>query len=510
MQEKSSFRPVDYILYDGPSAIVVFLVALPLCFGIALASGAPLLSGLIAGIIGGVVAGSLSKSSLSVSGPAAGLSTIVFSSIQELGSFPAFLLCVVIAGAIQIVLGFLKAGSIGHFFPAAVIKGMLAAIGLILILKQLPHAVGYDADYEGDENFLQQDGQNTFTELLNAFDFLSEGAIVVSILSLLIFYCWDKFRLKEYKVTSYLSAPLAVVVTGILTNMAFHRFIPELEIRSTHLVNLSGLGDGTHITELLIFPDFTGSWSMKILTISITIAIVASLETLLSIEAIDKLDPLKRITPLNHELKAQGVTNVISGFLGGLPVTAVIVRGSANLLAGARTKASTIIHGFLLLTAVLAIPNILRMIPLSSLAIILIMVGYKLTSPGLYRDAYQKGMTQFLPFIVTVAAILLTDILVGIFVGVLVSVFFVLKSNFRTAIILVNNKNQYLLKFTKDVSFLHKSVLRTALEKIPPGATLIVDGLKDNFLDADIQETLDDFEKGASAKRIALDIRKDP
>ena len=508
MQDKFSFNPMYNLRLDGPASVVVFLVALPLCFGIALASGAPLVSGLIAGVVGGVVAGALSKSAVSVSGPAAGLSTIVLASINELGSFPLFLSCVVIAGIIQIALGYLKAGTIGHFFPLAVIKGMLAAIGLILILKQLPHAVGYDSDFEGDENFFQPDGQNTFTEILNAFQQISTGAIVIAFVSFLILWIWAKIKPKYPKLLNFLSAPLVIVAVGIFMDFMFQNFIPELEIKAEHLVRLPDFHNVAIGSGIFTFPDFTNFWSMGVFRIAVTIAIVASLETLLCVEAIDKLDPYRRITPLNHELKAQGVANIFSGLLGGLPVTAVIVRGSANVMAGARTKASAVMHGLLLIIAVLAVPDLIQMIPLASLAVILISVGYKLTAPEMYKGIFRKGVNQFLPFVVTVLAILLSDILIGIFVGLLVSLFFVLKTNFRTAIILVNQGNQYLLRFTKDVSFLHKSALRTALEKVPENASLIIDGARNHFVDEDIQETIEDYVKGAPTKNISVEIKK--
>lgn len=507
MQDKFSFNPMDNLRYDGPASVVVFLVALPLCFGIALASGAPLVSGLVAGVVGGVVAGALSKSSVAVSGPAAGLSTIVLTSIQDLGSFQLFLTCVVFAGLIQIALGYLNAGKVGHFFPLAVIKGMLSAIGLILILKQLPHAVGYDSDFEGDESFFQQDGQNTFSELLNAFQQFSTGAVIIAIASLMIFWGWGKLRPRFPKLLTIVSAPLMVVLAGIFLDFLFKNFIPELEIKPEHLVRLPDFHGAGIASTLFTFPDFTHFWSAEVFRVAFTIAIVASLETLLSIEAIDKLDPYKRITPLSHELKAQGAANIFSGMLGGLPITAVIVRGSANVLAGARTKTSTILHGLLLISTVLAVPDLIQMIPLASLAVILISVGYKLTEPGMYKSIFSKGLNQFLPFITTVLAILLSDILIGIFIGLLVSVFIVLKTNFRTAIILVNQGNQYLLRFTKDVSFLHKSALRTALEKVPNHASLIIDGARNHFVDADIQETIEDYMKAAPAKNISIEIK---
>ena len=505
MEKNISFKTFQNLGHDIPAAFVVFLVALPLCLGIALASGAPLFSGLIAGIVGGIFAGFLSKSPLSVSGPAAGLTAIVLSSIQELGSFSLFLTCVVMAGMIQVALGYLKAGTIGHFFPVSVLKGMLSAIGLILILKQVPHAFGYDADFEGDESFVQSDHQNTFSEILNAAEQLSPGAISISLISLLILLSWTGKRPGWGR---YIPAPLIVVVVGIGINFLFGLFIPGLELKQSHLVSLPGMEGITDLPKIIVFPDLSGFMDERIYRISMLIALIASIESILSIEAIDKLDPFRRITPLNAELKAQGVANIMSGILGGLPVTSVIVRGSANVMAGARTKASAIIHSLFLLVLVMAVPGMIQLIPLACLAGILLVIGLKLNSPSLYREMYKKGTEQFLPFVITIVAILLSDMLIGIAFGLLSSVFFVLKTNFKTAVILVNDENHFLLKFTKDVSFLHKSSLRKALESIPDGSTLIIDGSKSTFMDNDIIETIDDFIKSAPTKNIEVEIRK--
>lgn len=507
MEEKTSFRPVDNLVHDIPASLVVFLVALPLCLGIALASGAPLFSGLIAGITGGIVGGFLSKSPVSVSGPAAGLTSIVIASISDLGSFSVFLTCVVIAGVIQLVLGFLKAGTIGHFFPAAVVKGMLAAIGLILILKQIPHALGYDADFEGDEAFFQMDGQNTFTEIVNSIFNPTPGAIVICLVSIVILYLLSTDRVRRIKLFNFIPGPLVVVVIGIVANVIFSRFIPFLDIREAHMVDLPEF-NSIFDKSLWIMPDINAVSNPKVYVIALTLAIVASLETLLSLEAADKLDPLKRVTPLNHELKSQGIANIVSGILGGLPLTAVIVRTSANVQAGARTKTSTIMHGILLALMVFLFPKVLEAIPLASLAAILLMVGYKLTTPALFKEMYRKGKDQFFPFIVTVVAILFTDLLTGIFIGILVAVFFVLKTNFKSAFILVNNDDQYLLKFTKDVSFVHKSSLRNALDRVPKRSSLIIDGSKSQFLDADIVETIEDFIKSSVTRKIRVELKK--
>ncbi|MBP9927058.1 MAG: SulP family inorganic anion transporter [Cyclobacteriaceae bacterium] len=492
---------------DLRSSMVVFLVALPLCLGIALASGAPLFSGLLAGIIGGIVVGSLSGSSVSVSGPAAGLTTIVAAAILNLGSFEAFLLSVALAGLIQLILGFARAGAIGHFFPISVIKGMLAAIGLILILKQIPHAVGFDADFEGDQNFLQPDGQNTFSEIFTAWDFLSPGALVISAISILLLILWEGNGLQRFKFFRLVPSALIVVLIGILLNSLFTITLPYFAIETKHLVSIPTFSQTKGITSLLTFPDFSLWRNPQIYITAATIAIVASLETLLSIEACDRMDKRHRITPLNQELKAQGIGNFISGMLGGLPVTSVIVRSSANINAGARSKASAISHGVILILSVLLLPGLLTLIPLASLAGILIMVGYKLTKPILYKEMYRKGMAQFVPFAITIFAVVFTDLLQGVFLGVLVAIFFILKTNFKRAVILVSTEKNYLIRFTKDVSFLHKNSLRQAFEAIPEDTKLLVDGSSAQFMDQDIKEMLVDFTLTAKTKNIEVELK---
>ena len=497
----------DIIKYDLPASLVVFLVALPLCLGVALASGAPLFSGVVAGIVGGIVAGSLSASPLSVSGPAAGLTTIVFLAISKLGSYEAFLLSVVLAGVIQVALGFMRAGSVGNFFPASVVKGMLAAIGIILILKQVPHAVGYDLDFEGDESFIQGDGQNTFSEISRALSSLTPGAIVISLVSFMLLFLWEKPVVEKHKVFGLLPSPLVIVAVGIFLNWLFIHYIPILEIEEKHRVSVPLLSAAQGLSSFFAFPDFSLWRDPRIYTTALTIAIVASLETLLSIEACDKLDPYRRITPLNRELKAQGMANTVSGLLGGLPITSVVVRSSANINAGAKTKASTIAHGVILLLSIVLIPEILRLIPLACLAGLLIFVGYKLVKPELIREMYQKGITQFLPFMVTIVAVVFTDLLQGVFCGILVAVFFILKTNFRQSIILVNNGSGFLLKFTKDVSFLNKSTLRNMFQKIPPYATMVIDGSDSQFIDHDIKETIVDFIASCKANNILVELK---
>lgn len=503
-----NFHPLKNLRNDLPSGLVVFLVALPLCLGVALASGAPLFSGIIAGIAGGVVVGLLSGSALSVSGPAAGLTTIVLASIEKMGTFEAFLTAVVLAGAFQLILGFLRAGSIGNYFPSAVIKGMLAAIGLILILKQIPHAFGYDKDFEGDESFLQPDGENTFTELVQAFNYMNPGAIIICLVSLAILICWDMPFIKRFKYASLIPAPLLVVAIGLLLNEWFKFSLPGFLITTEHLVSLPVAANAGEFISQFKLPDFSSILSKDVWIVAATIAIVASLETLLSLEAVDKLDPYKRNSPQNQELKAQGVGNMISGLLGGLPVTAVIVRSSANVSSGAKTKASAVTHGVLLLITVMLIPGLLNKIPLASLAAILLMVGYKLIKPSLVISMYHKGKDQFIPFIATILAIVFTDLLVGIGIGIAIGLVFVLKTNFQKALFTVNEKNNYLIRLNKDVSFLNKALLRKTFGDIPHGSYVVIDGSRSAFIDQDILETINDFRETAANRNIEIELKQ--
>lgn len=502
------FNPLKNLQHDLPASIVVFLVALPLCLGVALASGAPLFSGIIAGVVGGIVVGLFSGSALSVSGPAAGLTTIVLASIGTMGSFSAFLVTVVLAGLIQIALGFLRAGSIGNYFPSAVIKGMLAAIGIILILKQIPHAVGFDNDFVGDESFAQRDGENTFTELLRALGFIHPGALTVCALSLFILVVWDKPFMKKLKFTGFLPAPLIVVLSGLLLNVVFQNYVPGWEIKREHLVTLPVSDSISSFLGQFTFPDFSAVMQGETWLVAFTIAIVASLESLLSIDAVDKLDPYKRTSPLNQELKAQGLANLISGLIGGLPVTAVIVRSTANISAGAKTKTSSIVHGVLLVLTAFLIPSLLNLIPLASLAAILLVVGFKLASPSLIKGMYKKGWDQFIPFAVTIIAILLTDLLKGISVGIMVGLLFVLKTNFRRSIITASDKDNYLIRLTGDVTFLNKALLRQTLREIPNGSKVIIDGTRPSFIDQDIAETISDFCDAAANRQIRVELKQ--
>ncbi|MBX2966760.1 MAG: SulP family inorganic anion transporter [Cyclobacteriaceae bacterium] len=501
-------HPLNNLRNDLPASVVVFLVALPLCLGVALASGAPLFSGIISGIIGGIVIGAVSKSALSVSGPAAGLTTIVFAAIQQLGSYPIFLVAVVLAGLMQLGLGLARAGTIGNYFPSSVIKGMLAAIGLTLILKQIPHAVGYDNDFIGDESFMQADGENTFTEILKAFDYIHPGAVVICLISIAILLLWERPFIRTTVFSKIIPAPLVVVIVGILLNEVFRNFANGLLISTEHLVSLPVADSLPAFFSQFTFPAFSALTNPDVWVVAITIAVVASLESLLSIDAIDKLDPYKRLTPLNRELKAQGIGNVVSGLIGGLPVTSVIVRSSANVGSGARTKTSAIAHGVLLLITAMVIPGLLNKIPLSSLAAILLMVGWKLTKPSLIIDMYKKGWEQFIPFAVTILAILFTNLLQGIFIGLGVGLVFVLRSNFHQALFCVKEGNRYLVRLTKDVSFLNKALLRHTLREIPDNSNVIIDGTRSAFIDNDIIETIQDFQQAALSRNITVELNQ--
>lgn len=504
------FSPWLNLRYDFPAAVVVFLVALPLCLGIALASGAPLFSGIIAGIVGGVVVGTISKSSLSISGPAAGLTVIVYSALEKLPSFEAFLLAVCLAGVMQMAFSLLRAGVIGDFIPSAVIKGMLAAIGIILILKQLPHAIGYDADFEGNQTLLPGD-TSFFAQLwLHIQQTMIPGAALISIPSLMFLAWWDKVQPKLKSAMRYIPGPLVVVAFGLIANQLFMLHAPELAIAAEHLVAVPVSSSITEFFGELRFPDFGQLNNPAIWMMALTLAIVASLETLLSIEAIDRIDPYKRVTPTNHELLAQGVGNVASGLIGGLPVTSVIVRSSANLAAGGRTKAAAIIHGMMLLVSVLAIPALLNMIPLAALAAILISVGYKLAKPQIFIKKYEMGIHQFVPFVVTVVAIIATDLLIGIGIGVAVGVVFVLLQSYRSSLLYVTDGDHCMVRLKKDFFFLHKYELKQTLSKIPEGIHLVLDISRVSYIDPDNVEIIQDFITNAKYRNIKVTIKSNP
>lgn len=501
-------RYIKNLQSDLPASLVVFLVALPLCLGIALGSKVPLFSGIIAGVVGGIVVGFLSGSPLSVSGPAAGLTAIVAAAILKLPTFETFLLAVVIAGVIQLILGFLKAGILGDYVPNSVIKGMLAAIGIILILKQLPHLVGFDKDFLGDETFSQADNENTFSEIFNAFGFVTPGAALIGIISIAILVLFENKKIKENSTLKQIPAPLLVVTIGLIINEVLNANNSPFAIQAEHLVNLPVAKNLNDFLGLFNKPDFSQLTNATVWTVAITLAIVASLETLLSIEAIDKIDPYKRVTPTNRELKAQGIGNIISGLLGGLPVTSVIVRSSANVNAGGISKKSAIIHGILLFASVLLIPGLLNKIPLSALAAILIFTGYKLAKIPMIKEFYHKGWDQFIPFIVTIIAILLSDLLIGIFIGAAVALFFMLRSNFRSSVLVVKDNSNYLLRLRKDVSFLNKPIIKSKLEAIPANSYIIIDSSRADFIDKDIVDVINEYKEHASLKNITVEIKK--
>jgi MFS superfamily sulfate permease-like transporter len=492
---------------DFPSSIVVFLVALPLCLGVALASSAPLFSGIIAGIIGGIVVGSLSGSQLSVSGPAAGLTAIVGAAILKLPSFETFLLAVVICGVLQIVLGFVKAGIIGDYIPNSVIKGMLAAIGLILILKQFPHLIGYDSDFEGDQSFQQSNNENTFSGFVHAFRYITPVAVLIGVVSLVFQIFWEKFTAGQKGFLKLIPAPLVVVLIGVGINEFFKAKGATYAIEPQHMVNLPVAQSTSEFLSFFTLPDFAGFANKKVWIAGVTLALVASLETLLSIEAVDALDPYQRVTNKERELKAQGVGNLLSGLVGGLPITSVIVRSSANVNAGAKSKMSTILHGSLLLVCVALIPGLLNLIPKAALAAILIYTGYKLAKPSLFKAYYKKGWDQFLPFVITIVAILLTDLLIGVLIGIGIGLFFVIRSNFKTSVFVVHDENKYLFRLRKDVSFLNKPIIKNKLEEVPADSVVIIDASRADFIDKDVIDVIEDFMLHAPLNNIRTEVK---
>jgi len=484
-----------HLVSDFTSGVVVFLVALPLCLGVALASDAPLFSGLIAGIVGGLVVGALSGSHSSVSGPAAGLTAIVAAQIALLGSFEAFLLATVIAGLIQIAVGIARAGSIADFVPTSVIKGLLAAIGLILILKQIPHLFGHDPDPMGEMAFQQPDSETTFSELVQTFYNVQMGAAVVGLTCLVLLIAWDRIKLlKKIPVPS----SLVVVLIGVGLAMFFERLGGRWFIDHTHLVQVpvaKTLGD---FMGFLTLPDFTQIMNPTVYVAAITIAAVASLETLLNLEAVDKIDPYKRVSPPNRELLAQGVGNFTAGMIGGIPVTSVIIRSSVNINSGGKTKLATIIHGSLLLICVGLFPVWLNRIPLAALAAVLIVTGFKLASPKIFKQMWASGKTQFIPFAITVLAILLTDLLVGILIGLGVALLFILYSNVQRPLRRIHEKHiggEVLhIELADQVSFLNRAALSRALHEVPEDGHVLIDARDTTYIDQDVLSLILEFE----------------
>jgi len=506
MSTLSLFKPSN-LAKDLPAGLVVFLVALPLCLGISLASNAPLAAGIIAGIVGGLVVGALSGSSTSVTGPAAGLTAVVATQIAELGSFQAFLVAVIVAGALQIVFGILKGGFLSSFFPSSVVKGLLAAIGIIIILKQLPHLVGYDADPVGDTDFCQADQKNTFTGISAAFRMFLPGAAAIGLLSVGLLIFWGKVPWLQ---KSPVPGPLVAVLFGTGANLLLIQMGHPWAIAPTHLVQVPVAEGASGFLQLFSFPDFTALAKPAVYGAAVTLAVIASLETLLTIEAVDKIDPQQRKSPSNRELLAQGAGNIVSGFLGGLPMTSVIVRSGANLNAGAQTKISTIFHGVLLLGCVALLPRWLNQIPLCALAAILIVTGYKLASPKVIKQMWDEGKYQFLPFAITVIAIVVTNLLTGILIGLGVSLLFILYSNFRRPIHQVLEKhlsgNIMRIELAPQVSFFNRAALQKALFDVPAGGTILIDARNSDYIDPDILDLLADF-KNVTAKAHGVEFK---
>lgn len=496
---------MDNLKHDIPAGVVVFLVALPLCLGVALASGAPLFSGIVAGIVGGLIVSILSGSQLSVSGPAAGLTAITFSAVQELGQFEAFLLAGLLAGGIQLVFGYLGAGSIGSFIPNAVIRGMLVSIGLILIIKQIPHAVGYGADLIVDETYSPESPLSLLHEIERALRYISWGATTVCLGALGIMLIWDYLGKRGFTPATIIPGPLLAVVWGLIFQASTTGTL--FEIADQHFVTLPEHENLSHLFGSLLQPDFSQWKNPKVYEAALTIAIVASIETLLSLEAVDRLDPLRRQAPANRELKAQGVGNMISALLGGLPITSVIVRSSANVNAGGKTKLASFTHGVLLLCSVLLFADLMNSIPLATLAAILLMTGFKLAKPTAFLEMYRRGRNQFIPFAITIIAIMIDDLLKGIMIGTVIGLIFVIRSNFHSAISLVRKESNYLIRFRKDVTFLNKHRFREILDAVEPNSCVLIDGSLARFIDRDILDCIIDFHEGMEAKGLSVRLR---
>ena len=493
--------------YDLPASIIVFLVALPLCLGIALASGAPLFAGIIAGIIGGIVVGAFSGSALGVSGPAAGLATICFSYISTLGSWEAFLLVVMIAGIIQLAMGYLKLGTIAYYFPSAVINGMLTGIGCVIIIKQIPHAIGYNSDF--DSEYSEHLFGNLSLDLL--CQAITPGVILISSISILLLIFWESFLSKKYKIFQIIPAPLVVVILGITQVSLFARGILPFTLEKNQLVEIPTFHSFAEFFGNFKFPDFSQISNLQIYSMALVVAIIASLETLLSTEACDKIDPQKRVTPTNRELKAQGIGNILSGLIGGLPITQVIVRSSTNVTFGAKTKLSTILHGFILLIAVITIPALLNLVPLASLACILLVIGYKLAKPALFKKMYRLGAEQFVPFIITVIGVVALDLLKGIGLGMAVAIAFIVFNNFRNSYHRIEDKtatssNKHMFKLAEEVSFLNRGSILQMLNNLPGGSDVVIDGSHSKVIHHDVVEILKDFQMSAKSKNISLQL----
>ena len=481
---------------DLPGGVVVFFVALPLCLGIALASEAPIISGLIAGIIGGLIVGFLSGSQVGVSGPAAGLAVVVMNSIVELGSFEAFLCAVIIAGFLQILFGYLRAGIIAYYFPSSVITGMLSGIGILIILKQIPHALGFDRNPEGQLAFTQPDGVNTFTEVGSAINRISNGPVIIALVSLFLLILWEQPLIKNSKISKIPGAVVAIFTAAILAYL--FKGYSNLALSKTQLVSIPAMSSISDMKKFISFPDFSILMTnYTVYKIAVLIAVVASIETLLCVEATDKLDPQKRITPTNRELKAQGVGNIISGLIGGLPITQVIVRSSANVQAGSQSQLAAIIHGALLIICTLFFYNFINFIPLASLASILFVVGYKLARPVIFKKMWNQGLSHFIPFCVTILGIIFTDLLSGVAAGLVVGIIAILYENYTLPFAIMHyerhGKRNVKIKLAQQMTFLHKASLLSTLKNIPEDLTIHIDATHSSYIHPDIEEIIHDF-----------------
>ncbi|MGV3559395.1 SulP family inorganic anion transporter [Larkinella arboricola] len=512
----TSARTLDFsnVVGDIRGGVVSFLVAVPLCLGIALASGAPLFSGIIAGIVGGLVVGLFSRSALSISGPEAGLIVVTLAAIESLGSFPAFLLATCLAGLIQVGLGYLRAGSISNFFPSSVIKGMLAGIGVILIIKQIPHLVGYDADSAEEISLFQPEGFNILNQFRMALEQLNGVAVLIAALSLIILLLWERPVFKQHALLKNIPGALVVVVIGIGINGLVSTIAPAFALKGNHLVQLPVAESFSGFFGLFTWPDFDQWNNPQVYASALSIALVASLEALLAIEASDQLDPLKRKTPTNAELKAQGIGNLVSGLIGGIPLTSVIVRSSVSINAGARTKLAALLHGTLLLVCVIALPSVLNQIPWAALASILLITGYKLARISIFKQLYNEGIDKFIPFVATVAAILLTDLLTGIALGMLVALFFILRENYRNAHrihVFQNGEKEHIRISMGDyVSFLSKASMVKLLTSIPDNAVVEIDSSQSSYIDSDVMNTIYNFRETALKRNIQLVFLREP
>ncbi|AUD01163.1 SulP family inorganic anion transporter [Spirosoma pollinicola] len=507
-QTNTNFFDLTNLSGDIRGGAISFLVAVPLCLGIALASGAPLFAGIIAGLVGGLVVGLFSRSALSISGPEAGLIVVTLSAIETLGSFPAFLLATCIAGLMQIGLGFARAGMVSNFFPSSVIKGMLAGIGIILIIKQLPHLVGYDADAAEGLALFQPGGFNIIEQLRMSLGQFSGVAMLIALSSLAVFYLWGRLLFQQRAFVKNVPAALIVVLLGIFINELVRMVFPQLALRGNHLVQLPVPGSPQEFLQLFTMPDFSQWNNPLVYTSAVAIALVASLEALLSVEATDELDPLKRKTPANHELKAQGIGNIVSGLIGGIPLTSVIVRSSVSINAGARTRLAALVHGTLLLICVVTLPTLLNKIPWASLAAILLVTGYKLARIEVFKGVFAEGPAKFIPFAVTIIAILLTDLLTGIGIGMITGIVFILREHYqnthRVRTEHANNITRIHVSLGDHVSFLSKAKLLKLLKNIPDNAVVEIDGTGSSYIDSDVIKAIENFGVAACQRNIQL------